>query len=394
MKILLVTDQFLSANNGMTVSGRRFAKVLMEHGNEVRVVCTGKEEDVPEGMKAYLMRKQYIPGFDKLITSQGMTFAHTDLRLLMEAIEWADVVHFLVPFTLSRHGVKMCMEMGVPYTAAFHVQPENISSSLHMGKVRFVNAFIYWWLRWYFFKYCDHIHCPSRFIAEQMREHGYEGNLYVISNGIDPDFTYRKIEKTPEFAGKFVILMVGRYSIEKRQDIIIDAAKKSKYADRIQIVLAGKGPREKKLRERANGLANPIVMRFFTKPELLDMIAMSDLYVHCSDFEIEAMSCMEAFAGGLVPVISNSAKSATPQFALDDRSLFNAGDSGDLAKKIDYWIEHPAEKADMELQYAEYAKKFNLDRCVLRAEEMFNDAIDEVECADGERSFEAHRLGW
>ena len=33
---------------------------------------------------------------------------------------------------------------------------------------------------------------------------------------------------------------------------------------------------------------------------------MSDLYVHAADVEIEAMSCMEAFAGGLVPVIANS----------------------------------------------------------------------------------------
>ena len=46
------------------------------------------------------------------------------------------------------------------------------------------------------------------------------------------------------------------------------------------------------------------------------------------------MSCMEAFAGGLVPAIANSPKSATPQFALDERSLFPAGDSAALAEKI------------------------------------------------------------
>lgn len=54
---------------------------------------------------------------------------------------------------------------------------------------------------------------------------------------------------------------------------------------------------------------------------------------------------MEALACGLVPVIANSPLSATPQFALDDRSLFQAGNAGDLADKIDYWIEHPEERA-------------------------------------------------
>ena len=107
------------------------------------------------------------------------------------------------------------------------------------------------------------------------------------------------------------------------------------------------------------------------------MIAMSDLYVHAADMEIEAMSCMEAFAGGLVPIIANSSKSATPQFALDDRSLFAAGDSADLARKIDYWIEHPQEKAEMEHRYAASAEAYNLDRCVRQAEDMFRMAIAE-----------------
>ena len=71
---------------------------------------------------------------------------------------------------------------------------------------------------------------------------------------------------------------------------------------------------------------------------------MADLYVHTSDAEIEAMSCMEAFACGLVPVIADSPRSATPQFALDERSLFPAGDTDALAERIDWWIEHPAER--------------------------------------------------
>ncbi|MDY5057756.1 MAG: glycosyltransferase, partial [Bullifex sp.] len=94
-----------------------------------------------------------------------------------------------------------------------------------------------------------------------------------------------------------------------------------------------------------------------------------------SDAEIEAMSCMEAFASGLVPVISDSSRSATPQFALDERSLFTAGDSSDLAKKIDYWFEHENERREMETKYAEHAKKYALEKCVLQMEEMFRDAI-------------------
>ena len=170
--------------------------------------------------------------------------------------------------------------------------------------------------------------------------------------------------------------MSGRYSHEKRQDLIIEAVKKSKYEKDIQIFLAGQGPVEEEYRKLAKGLTNPIIMQFLTKDKLKDLFSQTDLYIHASDAEIEAMSCMEAFASGLVPVIANSERSATPQFALDERSLFKAGSSDDLVKKIDYWIEHPEEKKEMEYKYAESAKKYALEECVNKMERMFTDAIE------------------
>lgn len=89
------------------------------------------------------------------------------------------------------------------------------------------------------------------------------------------------------------------------------------------------------------------------------------------------MSCMEAFACGLVPVIANSPRSATPQFALDGRSLFPAGDSSALAAQMDWWIEHPEQRELMERRYAEHAKQYALDRSIEKTEEMFRQAIAE-----------------
>ena len=89
------------------------------------------------------------------------------------------------------------------------------------------------------------------------------------------------------------------------------------------------------------------------------------------------MSCMEAFACGLVPIIANSPRSATPQFALDGRSLFPAGDSAALAEKIDWWFEHPAEREEMGRRYGEHAGQYALDRSIEQAEAMFRQAIQE-----------------
>ena len=142
---------------------------------------------------------------------------------------------------------------------------------------------------------------------------------------------------------------------------MIDACAKSRHAREIQVILAGKGPLEKKYRRLAEKLPNPIVMEFYEPARLLEILHMADLYVHTSDAEIEAMSCMEAFACGLVPVIADSPRSATPQFALDERSLFPAGDTDALAQRTDWWIEHPEERQAMERRYAEHARQYSLE---------------------------------
>lgn len=378
MKILMVVDQYYEANNGMTISARRFAEVLRSHGHEVKILCGVKKKgNIPEEALAntFALKKFHFPFFDWLISSQGMMFAKPKRKVIKEAIEWADVVHFLNAFHLERITMRMCRKREIPFTTAFHVQPENITSTIHLERYNWINNIFFSYWRRHFYQYSKHIHCPSQFIADQLVEHGYKSQIHVISNGIDPDFKYRKIPKEPKYADKFLILMIGRMSVEKKQEVFLEGVMKSKYRDNIQVILAGKGPTYKKIRRLGDKMPNPAVIDFYTKNQLIDVISMCDLYVHSAHVEIEAMSCMEAFAGGLVPIIADSKKSATKQFALDDRSLFEDGNTDQLAQKIDYWYEHPEEKQKMEHEYAESAKKYLLDSCVRQCEEMFESAI-------------------
>ena len=91
--------------------------------------------------------------------------------------------------------------------------------------------------------------------------------------------------------------------------------------------------------------------------------------------ESEAISCIEAFATGLVPIIANSTVSATPQFALDGRSLFLPGNPKDLARAMDYWFDNPREKRYMEKIYAKSAKRYSLANSVRMFEEMLAEEI-------------------
>ena len=383
MKILLVIDTYDTNNNGTSISAQRFAAVLREHGNEVRILTTG--EPAPD---KFVLKEFKVPLFNDLIHSHGFQFAQVDLDIIREAVEWADIVHCMMPFALETATKLIADQMHKPSTAAFHIQPENLTSSIGLGKAEWLNDRFYYTFRFLLYQHFNHIHVPSQFMANELIKRGYKAKIHVISNGIDPDFItagQRKLSNsdgghTSLSDGSLItIVMVGRLSGEKRQDVIINAVPFSKYADRIQLVFAGKGPKYDEYVELGKQLKNPPQFVFLSKPELIDLLLHTDLYVHASDMESEAISCIEAFATGLVPVITNSEDSATPQFALDGRSLFAPGRPKDLARAIDWWFDHPDEKAKMEREYAEAAKNYDIDTSVRLCEQMFREAIEETE---------------
>ena len=170
-------------------------------------------------------------------------------------------------------------------------------------------------------------------------------------------------------------MLSGRYSNEKRQDLLLKAVLHSKYKDKIQVILAGSGPNEKMLAKLGSKLPNKPIMCFLHKDELIKVINFCDLYVHCSDIEIEGIGCMEAISCGIVPVLSDSKNAALYQFALSENNLFKNGDEIDLARKIDYWLDNKKEKDEMSKKYVEFMQDFKIEKCMDKMEEMFAYAI-------------------
>ena len=409
MKILFVIDTFYTSNNGTSISAQRYAAELRKHGHEVRVLCGDKpktEQDAHLTDGDYCTGIFHFPVFHFLCEKHDFFYGNADRPLIRKACRWADVVHVYTPFFMSNAAISYCQQIGKPVTAAFHIQPENITSSFGLGKVSCINNLIYRIFRYVTYNRVRHIHTPSAFIAGELHRRGYTARTHVISNGIHDEFitagTQKIISQRSGLIGEagltsnspkdglINILMIGRLSKEKRQDVIIRAMQYSRYADRIQLVFAGKGPEYSRYVRMGRALSCQPRFVYLQRPELIRQLLSTDLYIHASDMEIEAISCIEAFATGLVPVIADSAESATPQFALDERSLFRAGDPKDLARKIDYWIEHPDEKLKMEKRYASAAKKYTLRRSVMLFERMLEQEITDNQVANAKQVHSKH----
>lgn len=165
MKILLVIDQFNDSNNGTTISAQRVAKGLEQHGHKVSVLTIGKNSNEIYGLKE-------IPlpiGISHIVKSQGMSFALPNQKVIEKSLKNIDLVHFYLPFILSRKVLKRVEELNIPHTAAFHMQPENITYTIKLGTNYLANASIYTFYRNVFYNRFKHIHCLSNFIAEELK---------------------------------------------------------------------------------------------------------------------------------------------------------------------------------------------------------------------------------
>ena len=382
MRILFVMDNFYTSNNGTSISAQRYAGELRRRGHEVKALCwdSPKEGESDD----FRIPKFHMPIFQPLMDKHDFSFAYNDKDLVHAACDWADVVHIFVPFGISWEAINYCNRIGKPVTAAFHIQPENMTSSVSMGKVEWFNELFYRTWKRDIYNKVRHIHVPSKFMGDMIAERGYTAKIYPISNGIQDAFMEageRKSQQPKANSQKpiYKIMMIGRLSQEKRQDVIINAVKYSKYADRIQLVFAGRGPEYDKYVELGKDLKHQPQFIYVGRDELIENLLDTDLYVHASDMESEAISCIEAFSTGLVPVIANSHVSATPQFALDGRSLFIPGDPKDLARAIDYWLDHPNARKFMEERYRLAGRKYSLAASVEQFEQMLNNEIKENE---------------
>lgn len=382
MNITLVTDQFYQNNHGTSISAQRFYNGLVARGHNVRVVAIDETGATDFGMK----ERNFGKPINKIINSQGMQLAKFDEEKIRKAVEGSDIVHIYMPFKLEYKTIQICREMNIPCTAGFHLVPENITSTLYLNKVSAVNESL--WSMFYntTYRYIQHIHCPSLMVAKLLKKHGFNANLHIISNGYNDIFKVQPTPKPALFRDKFVISFVGRFSREKRYDLIIKAVEQSKYKNKIQLIFGGKGPVKSQIMAMAKKLPNYPVFGFFNREQLVSLFNFSDLYIHPADTEVEGMSCLEAIACGCPALVSNSPKSATSQFAVHPQCVFKHGDAEDLAQKIDYWIEHLVELQMQRPIIAQHAKKFTVDRSMDYYIQMFKDAIlDWDNTYDGKR---------
>lgn len=370
MIITFVCDVLGDENNGTTIATFNQIRAMQAKGHTVRVVCPDEQYRNLENFYICKAINFYI--FNHYVASNGVHPAAGDKKVLYEALRGADIATCNFCGALSKKAVKVCRELNVPFVASFNAQAENYTNHVGMINFGFANWFIYWYMNRHLYRHLQAIHYPTKFIRDLYRSTvKNDVPAYVVSNGVRKNFHPIEVNKPEELKDKIVIVFSARYSKEKDATTLLKAVTKSKYFDKIVLILPGDGPKKKKFEKFTKKWPNKPIYGFHTRDELIQILNYADLYAHPSKIDLEAISALEAMACGLVPVLCDSERAAIRTFALSENNLFKSGDSQDLANKIDYWIDHPEEKAQISKEYVEFAKKFDFDDAMDKMEKMF-----------------------
>ena len=384
MKILFVVNNYYASGNGLSASARRTVQYLREAGQDVRVL-SGRNHEADEPQPDYVLADFHVPVFDGLVQSNGYKFAKTDFAVIRRAVRWADVVHLEEPFIIQVVTARIARYYKVPCTGTYHLHPENLFCSINLGDWKFLNYSTLLTWRDFVFNLCSDIQCPTENVLERLRKFGFKARLHLISNGIIPDLSIRPRVEDDNPERPFLVVCIGRLAVEKDQPTLLEAMKYSKYAHRIQLYFAGRGPEADAIKEKAHKLYEDGIVkyepifRFHDRDGLRKLAAEADLYIHCATVEVEGLSALEALQQAVVPVIAKGELTATSQFALDEHSLFPTKDPEALAACIDYWLDHPVERQEMGWRYAESTEEYDIHKSIAALIDMFRMAVEEKE---------------
>lgn len=379
MIITIVCDVLGEENNGTTIAAMNLIRYLKEQGHTVRVLCA--DQDKKDEKDFYVVpQMSFGKVLNNYVSKIGVSLAKPNKDIIKSAIENADLVHIMIPLALGIAAAKIARELNIPITAGFHMQAENLTNYLKVNKLKIFNKIVYKFIYKKLYKYVDAIHYPTKFIKDVFESNiKKQTNGYVISNGVNAHVKKREVEKPNELKDKIVILSTGRYAREKSQDTLIKAIKYSKYKDKIQLIFAGQGIKEKYYKKLSKNLPIAPIFKLFSRNDIIDAVNYSDLYVHPADVELEGIACLEAICCGKLTIVSDSKLSATKDFVVDEKCIFKHRNAKSLAKVIDFWLDNPTLKREYEERQLNYAKVYSQKECMEMMEQMILEVVKNKE---------------
>ena len=381
MKILITSDWYKPAINGVVASILNLKKGLESRGHEVKVLTLSPTVH------------SYVDGDVTYIgaINAGKVYPGARLRyalahpLVKALIEWKpDIVHSNCEMSTFFLAMKVAKHTGAPLVHTYHTVYEDythyFSPSRRVGKsiVRNLSRVVA--------NRTDTIIVPSTKVLKILQSYDIETPLAVIPTGIDQnkfsdksEFNVAEMRKEcgiPE--GNTVAICIGRLAKEKNVEELINYMKAFE-GERVTLLIIGDGPYKKALEKIASqsGIPEEQLIFYGAVPpsEVGKYYHLGDIFVCASTSETQGLTYFEALSCGL-PVLARK----------DDclEGVIESGVNGweftdcvDFEEHLRWFIRHEEAHESMHQAALASGEKFSVNAFAESMERIYSGLLEE-----------------
>lgn len=380
MKILITTDWYVPAVNGVVTSVKNLRRGLEARGHEVRILTLSQSTQSWE--EEGVTRLGSVP--------VGLVYPGARLRSTLvrgwvkELAEWGpDVIHSQCEFSTFFLARRLAEHLDVPLVHTYHTVYEDythyFSPSVRFGK-KAVSVFSRWVAA-----QTDCLLAPTAKVRQLLVGYGVDRPVFVAPSGIELDrfaaspdpihqAVLRRSLEIPE--ENLILVCVGRLAAEKNLDELL-ALRASLGDAPVTLLLVGDGPDRARLENLSAGLglsAPAVVFAGMVPPaQVPDWYQLGDLFVSASTSETQGLTYIEALAAG-VPVLCR----ADP--CLD--GVIREGENGwqyhstdEFRSRLEWYLAHPDRWQAMADQARQSAEPFSLQHFAGQVEAIYRQQI-------------------
>lgn len=318
LSVGLFTDIFYPAVDGVIRTVDAYARHINGSGNEAFVVCPKQskhDDDSKISYEVYRTGSFRIPGFFAI----PFDLSSKKLKERFTANP-PDVIHAHSPFSVGKMALRLGRKYHIPVVATFHSKyyddAYNVTHSKLAAKIM-VDSVVN------FYTKADYVWACSRATAETLRSYGYNGEIYVMENGIETAEIPQNIDELKEEAAREfsipknrkVLLFVGQMIWQKNLKLILDTLKLLvEKDDSYYLLLAGAGYNEHAIKEYAAEIGLVEHTHFLGKIVKRDLLfgvyANADILFFPSLYDNAPLVLREAAAVGVPSLLSRGSNSA------------------------------------------------------------------------------------
>ena len=379
MKILLTSDWYIPAVNGVVTSVLNLKQGLEALGNEVIILTlSGTRHSFEKDGVIYVgsvNADAVYPG-----ARFRISFSKNWYHRIME---WKpDIVHSNCEFSTFHLAQRISRELQIPLVHTYHTVYENYTHYFSPSKVwgrKLVTIFS----RRVAAK-TDALIAPTEKVKKLLLGYGISTSIYVLPTGIDQkkfiiddketekNLIRKQLGILPE---QMVLVSVGRMAKEKNGSELIQMMTHFR-GDNIRLLMVGDGPCRQQLQKQAeeSGISEQVVFTGAVLPEQVNRYYQAgDLFVSASTSETQGLTYIEALCSGL-PMLCRRDDSLQGVIR-ENINGWQYDCKTDFIQKVRYFMEHPKQQEALSENSRQIGERFSIAEFASHAERIYAEQI-------------------